>query len=86
MPKKPNESTMFTDAVGDLFWYLPSEGVGYWHRFDGPAIIRTNGRRFWWIYGRHLHCNINEWMRNQGFTDEDFGTENFALAFKLSWV
>ncbi|HNC55216.1 MAG TPA: hypothetical protein PLP33_07220 [Leptospiraceae bacterium] len=42
----------FTGIVDHLitrnkYWYKE----GRWHRTDGPAIERTNGRKEWWVEG-----------------------------------
>lgn len=56
-----NQPTMTTDENGNKFW-LNSNGD--LHREDGPAVIKTNGIKEWWVNGeRH---------REDGPAFEDF--------------
>lgn len=59
---------------GTEYWRIDSTGC--FHRTDGPAVIRPNGRREWWFNGR-LHrtdgpavidpTGIEEWRYHGDF-------------------
>ena len=89
-----NDTAFYRSSGGGLIYYLISEGPGYWHRLDGPAYIYDEEEKTymreaygWWIYDNKIdNRKISAWMKEQGFTEDDFGTEAFALAVKLRWA
>jgi hypothetical protein len=44
----PNKTRHFTQENGDRVWILNN---GKFHRLDGPAVIKPDGTKEWWING-----------------------------------
>lgn len=62
---------------GDTYWYNEK---GQIHREDGPAVIRFNGDKEWWINGKNHRldgpaidyiCGFKEWYINGELHRED---------------
>ena len=42
---------------------------GFLHREDGPALVRKDGKKEWWISGRRIHTQA-ELQQELKLTDE----------------
>ena len=82
------------NTFGNTVWFVKSKGDYYFHREDGPAIIygEKNNRGgmapYSWVVHKEVISpkKVQAWMEENGFTEEDFGTEAFAVAFKLGFL
>lgn len=48
------QSKKRVDENGNTIWELPS---GVYHRLDGPAVIRADGSKFWYVNGHIQRSN-----------------------------
>ena len=91
MNEKP---VMRINMYGNQVWHLPSKGTYYLHREDGPAVIyseKNSGRgKFpyaWLVHNESVSPKkVQAWMKENGFTERDFGTPGFGIAFKLGFL
>ena len=56
----------YLNEYGDITWYDNEEGRR--HREDGPAVIRTNGKLFWYLNGVYLP--FKRWLLLTPISDE----------------
>ena len=63
---------------GTLYWCQN----GQWHRSCGPAVIRSDGRQEWWINGKDITQEVNEWLAGEEWQ----GTPEQIVEFKLRFV
>ena len=49
---------IFSSTVNIEEWINPD--TGFYHREDGPALITSNGFKFWIYNGNLIHCNSQE--------------------------
>ena len=49
------------------------------HRTDGPAIIRNNGSKEWWLHGKRFH-DFDNWAYSVGLSSSE------ALLMKMSYM
>jgi len=57
---------------------------GELHRVDGPAVIRANGTQVWWVHGKSITGEVEQWMISHDITypwDEDT-----QIQFLLTWT
>jgi hypothetical protein len=57
---------------GTQVWYLNDKR----HREDGPAYIGCYGTKYWYINGKHITNEVNDWAKERNIdlnnmTDED---------------
>jgi hypothetical protein len=38
------------------YWYLDNR----LHRWDGPAAVWADGKKFWYIHGKQINCQSQE--------------------------
>ena len=60
-------------------WYINNN----LHRIDGPARIYPSGNKEWWINGKNITNEVENWIRTQNVIwpwDEEIQV-NFVLAF-----
>jgi len=42
----------YINNAGTRLWFLPSKGINYIHRLDGPAVEHMNSTKEWWVDGK----------------------------------
>ena len=65
---------------GTQFWYLN----GKYHREDGPAVIYSNGTKVWYLNGKRITDEVNQWFEECNLTYETMEFEDkMALKFYI---
>ena len=54
--EQPDGSWLHND--GDIFWY---NELGQRHRKDGPAVIKSDGKIYWYFNGEEY--KFDEWLK-----------------------
>ena len=73
------EPTRTINADGTQEWAVN----GQYHRLNGPAYIRTDGTRAWWVRDQEITQEVKAWMIDRNVTwpwDEDT-----QIQFLLAW-
>ena len=53
MSKQKKKDNPIRDPFGNMYWVIKSAtGEQLRHRIDGPAVVKVNGTRQWWIEGK----------------------------------
>ena len=57
------------------YWYLN----GKWHREDGPAVIYSDGTQAWYINGKDLTEEVNEWFKQYNLTYDTLSSDELDI-------
>ena len=69
------------DVDGNQRWF---DVNGQHHRLDGPAVIWADGSQEWWVNGKNITREANQWMTQQSINWP--WDSNTHAQFLLTWV